>query len=57
MKLTDDDFRELQGIWFDEFQERITLEEARMRGMELIELYSLLARTAARLQNVSEKHQ
>ena len=57
MKLTDDDFRELQGIWFDEFQERITLEEARMRGMELIELYSLLARTAARLQNDSEKHQ
>jgi hypothetical protein len=44
MQLTDDDLEEFIKLWREEFHEEISMEEARKRGTELIELYWLLSR-------------
>ncbi|MGH9498166.1 MAG: hypothetical protein ACRD3L_03410 [Terriglobales bacterium] len=42
MQLTDHDLSEFMEIWSDEFQEAITLEDARLRASLLLELYLMV---------------
>lgn len=42
MELTDDDIREYQAIWKEEFGEEISAEDARRSASELLELYRML---------------
>ncbi|MGI9102202.1 MAG: hypothetical protein ACR2IF_07130 [Terriglobales bacterium] len=43
MQLTEADLREFSKIWFREFQEKITDEEARLAASMLLDLYFLMA--------------
>lgn len=42
MQLTDHDLREFMEIWSDEFQEAITLDDARLSASMLLELYLMV---------------
>jgi hypothetical protein len=42
MQLTDHDLREFMEIWSDEFQEAITLDDARQCASMLLELYLIV---------------
>jgi hypothetical protein len=44
MELTEDDIREFQEVWLDEFKEPISPDDARQRFDELLELYAICAR-------------
>jgi hypothetical protein len=44
VKLTDQDLKEFCQIWKEEFDEEISIEEARQHASSLLELYSVLAR-------------
>lgn len=46
MNLTDDELREFIRMWQEEFQEAISMDYARKRAGELVELYTALAQTA-----------
>ena len=42
MQFDDADLREFMNIWNDEFHEEISIDEARHRASQLMELYALL---------------
>ena len=44
MELTSEDIKEFIEIWREEFKEEIGIPEARHRGSQLLELYTVLAR-------------
>ncbi len=46
MQLEEDEIREFQQLWLDEFKEEISSDDARQRFYELIEVYALFARVA-----------
>jgi hypothetical protein len=48
MELTNDDIREFRELWKEEFGEEISVEYARTRASQLIELYALLYGTDQR---------
>ena len=41
MRLTDDDIREFQRLWREEFREEVPVDVARERASRLIDLYLL----------------
>lgn len=43
MQLSDDDLREFIQLWSEEFQEPLSMEDARLDASALLHLYSLLA--------------
>jgi len=43
MILVEDDIREFARIWQAEFNEKLTVEDARSHASQLLELYALLA--------------
>lgn len=47
MRITDDDIRRFQAIWLEEFEEEITVDEAREHISRLDTLYLMLARRPA----------
>lgn len=44
VKLTDEDIRDLIEVWRQEFDETLTVEQARHRGSQIMQLSLLLAR-------------
>jgi hypothetical protein len=47
VRITDDDIRRFQEIWLEEFEEEITVDEAREHISRLDALYLMLARRPA----------
>jgi hypothetical protein len=47
VRITDDDIRRFQAIWLEEFEEEITVDEAREHIGRLDTLYLMLARRPA----------
>jgi len=56
MHLSDQDIREFQELWRQQFEESLTEDKAREEAMQLLELYALLARPLPRF-NQSQSHE
>ncbi len=52
MNLTDEDIEEFQKAWKEEFQEEITVDQARYEANLLIELYTVLLEPSSTKERV-----